>query len=101
MHPGTQLVWTFDVHVRIRRMLQLLTIGENTLAGQLGRHVKALQCLQECTHVPEGLDRSGINRIRCWLSSGGWRSLRKVLGAATDIASRLSTRSFVAWLSPG
>ena len=64
VHHGAQLVRTLDVHIGRRRVLQLLAVGQNALAGQLGRHVKALQRLQERAHVLEGLNRRRIDRIR-------------------------------------
>ena len=47
-----------------RRVLQLLAVGQDALAGQLGRHAKALQRLQVRAHVLEGLNRRRIDGVR-------------------------------------
>jgi hypothetical protein len=52
MHQGADLVRTLDVHIGRRRMLQLLAIGQNALAGQFGRHRKRFSV---CKNAPMSL----------------------------------------------
>ena len=93
-HQGAHLVRTLDVHVRRRRMLQLLAIGQNALAGQFGRHPEALQGLQVRAHVLERLNRRGIDGIRRRRGGGRGAVCAWAPGAASDIASRPSARIF-------
>ena len=92
VHQGAQLVRTLDVHVGRRRVLQLLTVGQDALTGQFGRHAKALQRLQVRPHVLERLDRRLIDGVRCRLGAPAGAACALASGAATEIASSPSTR---------